>query len=67
MWARPPGAELDRFPERALGRLVAELDYTDVDELITAGLHQFLDGFQAKLNVVGNEITQTFFAFHTTP
>jgi len=53
--------------ERALGRLVAELDYTDVDELIVAGLHEFLDGFQAKLNVVGNEVTQTFFALHATP
>jgi len=47
--------------ERALGRLVSELDYTDADEVIAAGLHQFLDALQAKLNVVGDEITKTFF------
>ena len=53
--------------ERALGRLVSELDYTDVSEVIADGLHEFLDGLQAKLNLVGDEITDTFFAVHTTP
>ena len=48
--------------EQALGRLVAELDYTDVGEVIGDGLHEFLDSLQAKLNVVGDELSQTFFS-----
>lgn len=48
--------------ERSLGKLVAELDYTDIGEVVRAGLHQFLDGLQEKLNSVGHDITGSFFA-----
>ena len=48
--------------ERALGRLVAELDYTDIVDVVRAGMHDFLDAIQDKLNGVGEEITRTFFA-----
>jgi uncharacterized alpha-E superfamily protein len=53
--------------EQALGRLVAELDYTDVGEVVAAGLHGFVDELQAKLNAVGNEVTRTFFAHNRAP
>jgi uncharacterized alpha-E superfamily protein len=33
-----------------------------VDDIIEDGLHEFLDGLQAKLNVVGDAIFETFFA-----
>ena len=59
------GTPVRRFAnpaERALGRLVAELDYTDIADVIRAGLHDFLDAIQDKLNGVGSEITHTFFA-----
>ena len=48
--------------EQTLGRLVADLDYTDIAEVIRAGLHEFLDSLQERLNGVGREITRTFFA-----
>lgn len=47
--------------EKRLGRLQAELAYADVDELMSGGLHEFLDSFQAKLNLVGEAIAETFF------
>ena len=59
------GTPIRRFAntaERALGQLVAELDYTDIVDAIRSGLHDFLDAIQDKLNGVGNEITHTFFA-----
>ena len=59
------GTPIRRFAnaaERALGRLVAELDYTDIVDVIRSGLHDFLDALQDKLNGVGDEITHTFFA-----
>lgn len=45
-----------------LGRLRAELDYTDIDEIFTCGLHESLDAYQARLNAVGAAIHKSFFA-----
>ena len=59
------GTPLRRFAntaEQALGRLVAEIDYTDSAQVVRGGLHDFLDAIQNKLNGVGNAITRTFFA-----
>ncbi len=57
-----PVREFSNPAERALGRLVAELDYARVDEVITAGLHEFLDLVQTKLNHVGDCLHDLFFA-----
>ena len=47
--------------EKRLGRLMADLEYTDINEVIEAGLHEFLDDLQNKLNQLGGEIGTTFF------
>lgn len=48
--------------ERTLGRLRAELEFLDAEELIAAGLHERIDGFQSRLNAVGDAVFETFFA-----
>ncbi len=48
--------------ERRLGQLVAELDYTDEQEIVNTGLHESLDQIQGKINEVGDCIFDTFFA-----
>jgi uncharacterized alpha-E superfamily protein len=48
--------------EQRLGQLRSELGYTRVDDILAGGLHEFLDGLQAKLNQVGDAICETFFA-----
>ena len=48
--------------ERRLGQLVSELAYTDIGEVVVHGLHEFLDMLQARLNDVGDEIFDSFFA-----
>jgi uncharacterized alpha-E superfamily protein len=48
--------------EQRLGRLRSELDYSGIDEIISTGLHEYLDAFQTRLNQVGDEIFNTFFA-----
>ena len=48
--------------ERQLGRLRAELDYTDIEEVFEVGLHEYLDGLQSRLNRVDQAIYDTFFA-----
>ncbi len=52
--------------ERRLGRLRSDLDYANIDEIISVGLHEFLDGFQNKLNGVGDAIFDTFFSLRPT-
>lgn len=47
---------------KALGRLRSELTYTEVDEIIGFGLHQYLDNFQKKTNQVGDAVFDSFFS-----
>jgi uncharacterized alpha-E superfamily protein len=46
--------------EQRMGQLRMELAYTQVDEILNAGLHEFLDTLQNKLNTVGDAIYETF-------
>jgi uncharacterized alpha-E superfamily protein len=48
--------------EQQLGRLRSELDYTQISEIISQGLHEYLDDLQIRLNQVDDLIFQTFFA-----
>jgi len=48
--------------EQRLGQLRAELAYTDTRQIVARGLHEFLDAFQTKLNLVDQGIYDTFFA-----
>jgi uncharacterized alpha-E superfamily protein len=48
--------------EKRLGRLRSEMDYVEMAEILSGGLHEFVDGFQAKLNRIDDAIYDTFFA-----
>jgi uncharacterized alpha-E superfamily protein len=62
----PPGSYGNRA-EQLLGRLRAELDFASTEEIVASGLHEFLDGLQAKLNDVGMAIHEAFFALEPSP
>jgi uncharacterized alpha-E superfamily protein len=49
-------------PEKLLGQLCSDLAYTQVDEVINSGLHEYLDDFQTRMNRVSAGIFETFFA-----
>jgi len=42
--------------------LRAELAYTQADEVIAGGMHEFVDNLQTRLNQVGESIHDCFFA-----
>ena len=46
--------------DKRLGQLRSDLAFVTVDEIISIGLHEFLDSLQTKLNDVGEGIYQTF-------
>ncbi|MBU1170996.1 MAG: alpha-E domain-containing protein [Proteobacteria bacterium] len=55
----PPGST--RNPaEKRLGRLEADLEYSDIDEVIEYGMHEYLDNVQTRLNSVDEAIGVTF-------
>jgi uncharacterized alpha-E superfamily protein len=53
--------------EQCLGRLRSELGYARIEEIIRDGLHEFIDGFQSRLNQVGKAIAKTFFDLDPAP
>ncbi len=48
--------------EQRMGQLRAELAYTQAEEVISGGLHEFIDDFQKRLNHVGEAVSESFFA-----
>ena len=52
---------------KILGRLLADLDYTQIEEIKSIGLHEFLDNMQTRLNQIGSAVHETFFATPLAP
>jgi len=48
--------------EKALGRLLSDIDYTTIDDIKSIGLHEFIDGLQTRLNNVSQVVFETFFS-----
>jgi uncharacterized alpha-E superfamily protein len=46
--------------EQLMGQLSAELDFTTVKEIIGHGLHEYLDGLQARMNAVDSSLRDDF-------
>jgi uncharacterized alpha-E superfamily protein len=47
--------------QKALGRLAADLRYTELEDMLALGLHRWLDDFQTRLNDVGAAISKEYF------
>ena len=48
--------------EKVLGRLLADIDYTTVEDIKAQGLHEFIDNLQTRLNQTGQAVYDTFFS-----
>lgn len=62
-----PQGNFTNLPEQRLGRLVSELAYRQAKEIVAAGLHEFVDDLQIRLNQVGDAIHETYFAVRPEP
>lgn len=56
-----PRGAVSNPAEKSLGRLCADLYYSDIDDVISAGMHEYLDDLQTKVNQVGIAIREAFF------
>ena len=55
-----------RYPaEKLFGQLCSDLSFTTVDEIVNAGLHEYLDDLQTRMNQLSAGIYETFFALKT--
>lgn len=57
-----PIGRFDTLPEKKVGKLSSELEFSDITEIFDKGLHECLDDIQIKLNDIGNSVVETFFA-----
>ncbi|MCA9403458.1 MAG: alpha-E domain-containing protein [Candidatus Omnitrophica bacterium] len=48
--------------EKEMGKIISQLNFNDVNDIIQYGLHEYLDDLQVKLNHLGDEIFNTFFS-----
>jgi len=46
--------------ERLMGLLRADLDFTPVDQILSGGLHGYLDGLQLKINQIDSALLKDF-------
>src|SRR5471032_708464 len=54
------GEHFTNQAEKLTGRLVAELNYSALEDIKTVGMHQYMDELQVKLNAIGEAIFQTY-------
>ncbi|PLX93211.1 MAG: hypothetical protein C0621_08090 [Desulfuromonas sp.] len=57
---QPRGTFCNRA-DRTLGKLLADMDYTTIEDVLDTGLHEYLDQLQSRLNQLGGAINDTFF------
>jgi uncharacterized alpha-E superfamily protein len=56
------GGDASREPERMAGELHARLHYARIDDVLRAGLHEYLLDFLDRIGDLGNEISDSFFS-----
>jgi uncharacterized alpha-E superfamily protein len=54
------GGDPSSETQRRAGRLRAELQYGDIDEILSTGLHAFLTQFLDRVNDLGARISRDF-------
>jgi uncharacterized alpha-E superfamily protein len=57
---RTPSGAFRFRSEQLMGRLRAELDFASVESVIRAGLHEYLDGLQLKMNEIDRSLASDF-------
>ena len=48
--------------QKQLGLLKSHLEYSDINDIVEAGLHEYLDTFQTSLNRLSYSLFETFFS-----
>jgi uncharacterized alpha-E superfamily protein len=55
-----PSHRFTNEAEKLSGRLLAELQFSTVEDIFAPGLHDYLDQVQIKLNAIGDSLFQAY-------
>lgn len=47
--------------EKQLGKLKSELEFAEIEDIFNGGLHEYIDGFQQRLNTISTHFYDSFF------
>jgi hypothetical protein len=54
------GEAFSNQAEKLAGRLVADLNFSALEDIKTVGMHNYMDELQVKLNAIGEAIYKTY-------
>jgi len=57
-----PQESFSNKAEQHMGRLLGDLNYTQIEEIIVGGMHEFLESLQIRINKIDDGMFETFFA-----
>ncbi len=55
------GSGFSNSAEKSMGELRSKLEFDDVSDIITTGLHEYLEHLQVKINFISNQINDNYF------
>ena len=58
-----PTGSYNNQSEKEMGRILSDLRFTSVEEIIQGGMHEYLSTFQFRINEVGNRIYDDYFSY----
>ena len=58
-----PAGSYNNETEKQMGRLLSDLQFISVEEVIKHGMHEYLKSFQSHINDVGNRIYDDYFSY----
>jgi len=59
------GSGYSNDTEKQLGLVRSQMEYADISNILTIGMHEYLDELQGKLNAVSDSVFETFFAINS--
>lgn len=55
-----PAGAFSNEAERLTGSILAQMNFSSVDNVWSSGLHQFVDDLQKQLNLIGQQVFETY-------
>jgi len=63
----PDPSGQSRHVTRCIGRLRSSVEFSEIDEIVTEGLHEYIDRFQLRINEVGALMNEAMFNLGPIP
>ncbi|NRB73643.1 MAG: alpha-E domain-containing protein [Verrucomicrobiales bacterium] len=55
-----PGGSFANEAERVTGSVLAQMNFSNVDNVLSIGLHQYIDDLQTQINEIGQRVFETY-------